>query len=194
MTARRSPSSAISVPLVVLMVCISGPENFDPRLLVGVNLDEILRAGQRQHRFDALLHAGQLQMATGGRDLPVEIHEAPDRRAVHVGDRREVDQDFPAVLTQQGGDHGGELRENRIHQAVFADPYDADAAGVIRVDVHLKAPVRERPFDDPPGLKSAPRNFRIWRASSFRPRLMRDFTVPSGRSSVSAISWYVRSW
>ena len=48
---------------------------------------------------------------------------------------------------------------------------------------HQSAPVRGRPSGDAPlGLKSSPRRRLIWRASSVRPRLMRDFTVPSGRS------------
>ena len=40
----------------------------------------------------------------------------------------------------------------------------------------------------PLGPKSSPRSFRIWRASSVRPRLIRDLTVPSGSRSWSAIS------
>ena len=40
----------------------------------------------------------------------------------------------------------------------------------------------------PVGLYSLPRSFRICRASSVRPRLIRDFTVPSGRRRRSAIS------
>jgi hypothetical protein len=38
------------------------PEASDGTRLVGVNLDKVLGARHRQHRFDALLHAGELQM------------------------------------------------------------------------------------------------------------------------------------
>ena len=43
-----------------------GPEALDGRRLVGVDLEEVLRAGHRQHRLDALLHARQLQRAARG--------------------------------------------------------------------------------------------------------------------------------
>jgi hypothetical protein len=45
------------------MVRMASPEALDGGRLVGVDLDEVLRAGHRQHRLDALLHARQLQAA-----------------------------------------------------------------------------------------------------------------------------------
>ena len=41
-----------------------------------------------------------LSVPAGGVDLPVQIHQAADRRAVDVGDRRQVDED----LALAGGD------------------------------------------------------------------------------------------
>jgi len=52
----------------------------------------ILRARHRQHRLDALLHAGELQRAARGCRLAVEVHQTPDRGAVNVGDARKVQQ------------------------------------------------------------------------------------------------------
>src|SRR4029078_5435086 len=89
-TATRSPSSTISAPVVVLMVRMLSPETLDGTRLVGVNLDEVLRAGQRQHRLDALLDARELEVAARAADLTVQIHQAADRGAVDVGDRRQV--------------------------------------------------------------------------------------------------------
>ena len=73
------------------------PEALDGGRLVGVDLDEVLRAGQRQHRFDALLDAGQLQVAAGVVNLAVQVHQAADRRAVHIGDRCQVDENLAAT-------------------------------------------------------------------------------------------------
>src|SRR5262245_64399350 len=95
-TVSRSPSSVRGAPVVILMVRMSGSEAFDGAGLVGVYLDEVLRAGHREHRLHALLDAGQLQRAARGVRLAVEIHEAPDRGAVDVAHRREVHDD-PAV-------------------------------------------------------------------------------------------------
>src|SRR5688500_17968831 len=79
MMASRSPSSVTAAPVVVLIVFILlPPEALDRRRRVGVNLQEVLRARHRQHRLDALLHAGQLEDAAGGGRLAIEIHEAPD--------------------------------------------------------------------------------------------------------------------
>src|SRR5436190_13600779 len=78
----RSPSRSSGAPFVSLIVRMSGSEAFDGARFVGVYLDEILRSGHRQHRFDALLHAGELQRAAGGGRLAVEIHQAANRRAV----------------------------------------------------------------------------------------------------------------
>ena len=65
-----------------------------------MHLDEVLRAGHGQHRLDPLLDAGELERAAGGAGLAVEIHQAADRGAVDVADRREVDDD----LALAGGD------------------------------------------------------------------------------------------
>src|SRR5688500_10597648 len=86
-TAMRSPSSVSAAPVVNLTVRISGSEAFDGAGFVRVYLDEILRPRHRQHRFHALLDAGQLERPAGGIGLAVEIHQAADRRAVHVPDR-----------------------------------------------------------------------------------------------------------
>src|SRR4029079_2119307 len=99
-TASRSPSSVSAAPVVILMVRISGSEAFDGAGFVGVYLDEVLRAGHGQHRLDALLHAGELEGAAGGGGLAVEVHQASNRGAVDVSDRRQVDDD--AALA--GGD------------------------------------------------------------------------------------------
>src|SRR5262245_37083533 len=80
MIASRSPSRAMSVPLLVLMVrmvCLC-PEALDRRRLVGVDFDEVLRASHRQHGFDALLDARQLEVAAGVVHLPVQVHQAAD--------------------------------------------------------------------------------------------------------------------
>src|SRR5260221_14706559 len=93
-TARRSPSSAISAPVVVLMMRMSGPEALDGRRLVRVDLDEVVRARQRQHRFNALLYAGELQVPAGAADLAIQVHQTADRRAVHVRHGRQIDEDL----------------------------------------------------------------------------------------------------
>src|SRR3954451_2612710 len=90
-TVRRSPSSGSAAPVVNVIVRMRlGPEAFDGAGLVRVYLDEILRAGHGQHGFDPLLDPGQLQRAASGIGLTIEIHEAADRRAVDVADRRKV--------------------------------------------------------------------------------------------------------
>src|SRR5262245_2114270 len=95
-TASRSPSSATLTPVVVLIIRMAlCPEALDARRLVGVDFYEVLRARQCQHRLDPLLYAGELQLSAGAVHLPVQIHEAADGGAVHVGDGREVDQDVP---------------------------------------------------------------------------------------------------
>src|SRR5215213_9664226 len=115
-TVSRSPSSLSAAPVVSLMVRISGSEAFDGAGFVGVHLDEVLRAGHRQHRLDPLLHAGQLEGAPGGARLAVEIHQAADRGAVHVADRREIDDDAALARRDQLLHRGGELRQQRIHE------------------------------------------------------------------------------
>src|SRR5258708_20478600 len=93
-TARRSPSTLIASPLLVLMVRMLSPEAFDGVRLVGVDLEEVLRPGHRQHRLDPLLDPRQLQMSAGGVDLTVEIHQAADGGPVAAGDRPQADQDL----------------------------------------------------------------------------------------------------
>src|ERR1051326_3239562 len=146
MTASRSPSSVMGAPLVVLMMRMGlspgSRKAFDRGRLVGVNLDEVLRAGHRQHRLDAFLNARELEMPAGRRRLAVEIHQAADRRAVDVRDRREIDQDVLPAGRQQRSDGRRELAEDGIHEARLADAYDGHAADLIGFDIHLKAPGR----------------------------------------------------
>src|SRR3954469_22499350 len=112
-TVRRSPSSMSPEAVVSLMVRMSGSEAFDGAGFVGVHLDEILRSGHRQHRLDALLHAGELQVAAGVVHLAVEVHETADGGAVDVGDRRHVDQDVLLAGGDEAADRGREVREDR---------------------------------------------------------------------------------
>src|SRR5438552_2099835 len=135
-TARRSPSSVTGAPLVVLMVRMLSPEAFDGARLVRVYLDEILRAGHREHRLDALLDARQLEVAAGAVDLAVEIHQAADRRAVDVGHRRQIDDDVVPARGDERADRGREIAEDRIHQPRLADADDRDAAGLVGLDIH----------------------------------------------------------
>src|SRR5437667_9225582 len=189
MMASRSPSSAISAPVDVLIVRMLHPKAPDGTGFVAVELDEILRARQRQHRLDALLHAGELQAPSGAADLPVQIHQTADGRAVDVGHRRQIDEDGLTTRGNQGRYGLGEVAQHRIHQARLSDADDRDGAGLFGPHVHYRAPVRERAsLDTLLGLNPSPRSRRIWRASSVRPRLMRDFTVPSGSLKRSAIS------
>src|SRR5687767_13506264 len=124
MTARRSPSSGMSAPVDVLMVRMLNPEAPEGGGLVSVNLDEVLGAGQRQHGLHALLDTGQLQAAAGAADLPVQVHEAADRRAVDVGHRRQVDEDFTPARGDEVADRGGEVAEDWVHQPRLADADD----------------------------------------------------------------------
>src|SRR5262245_9990807 len=91
---RRSPSSVTGEPLIILIVRMRlRSEAFDGARLIRVYFDEVLRAGHRQHRLDALLDTGELERAPGRRRLAVEVHQAADGRAVDVADRRQVDDD-----------------------------------------------------------------------------------------------------
>src|SRR5215471_12625707 len=135
-TVIRSPSSERAAPVLILMVRMSGSEAFDGAGLVGVYLDEVLRAGHREHRLDPLLDAGQLQRAARGVGLPVEIHEAPDRGAVDVADRREIHDDPAFARGDEFLHRRGEFGEERIHEAGLAHADDRDAAGVFGRDVH----------------------------------------------------------
>src|SRR3990172_12724837 len=112
MIASRSPSSVMGAPVVVLMVRILPPEASDGAWLVGVNLDEVLGAGHLEHRFDALLNAGELEVASGDADLPVEIHQASDGRAVHVGDLCEIDQDLALPRRDEAVDGRGKIAQH----------------------------------------------------------------------------------
>src|SRR5262245_58275105 len=200
MTERRSPSSAMAAPLVVLMVRTSGSKAFDGAGLVGVYFEEVLGAGHRQHRLDAFLDARELQLTAGVDHLTIQVHEAADGRAVHVRHGTEVDHNPLLTRGDQLADGGGEVAEDWIHQARLADPDDRDRALLLCFDIHHQTPVRVVLLlrgslsPGPVGLYSFPRSLRICRASSVRPRLIRDLTVPSGRRNWSAISWYDSSW
>src|SRR3954468_1934939 len=162
------------------------PEAFDGGRLVSVYLDEILRAGHRQHGLDAFLHAGELEVTAGIVHLAVEIHQAADGCAVDVGDGRHVDENVLLAGTNQAADRGRKVGQDRVHQPRLADPDDRDAAVLLGFHIHQLAPVL---FSAGALGKSSARSLRIWRASSVRPRLIRDLTVPSGSRSLSAISW-----
>src|SRR4051794_35241589 len=72
-TDRRSPSSVIAAPVVVVIVRMPlHPEALDGRRLVVVDLDEVLRPGHRQHRLHPLLHAREFQVPTADVDLAIE--------------------------------------------------------------------------------------------------------------------------
>jgi hypothetical protein len=101
-----------------------------------VDLDEVLRPGHRQHRLDALLNARQLEMSAAAADLTVEIHQAADRGAVDVGDRREIDQDLAPPCGEEASDRCREVRQDRIHQPRFGDPDNGHGAGLLGGDVH----------------------------------------------------------
>src|SRR5262245_8456528 len=101
MTARRSPSSVIGAPVVVLMMRMSGSETCERTRLVRVDLNEVLRSGHRQHRLDALLYAGQFQVAAGVLHQPVAVHQATDGGAIDVGHRGEVDEDVAPARGNQ---------------------------------------------------------------------------------------------
>ena len=176
MIASRSPSRVI----VGAGGRLDGPHGYAPKLLmadgfVGVDLEEVLRPGHRQHRFHALLDAGELERAAGGGGLAVQIHQAADGGAVDVGDGGQVEQHLALAAADERRDGVGELRQERIHQARLVDADDGDALIAVGGQVHPDTPVF--------GTASCcSRSCWIWRASSVRPRLMRDFTVPSGRS------------
>src|SRR5260221_6807295 len=129
-TDSRSPSSGSAVPVVSLMVRMSGSEALDGARLIRVDLDEVLGAGHREHCLDPLLDAGELQRAAGGVGLAIQIHQAADRGAVDVAHGRQVD-DHAALARGDQLLHGRrELRQKGVHQAGFADPDDRDAVGV----------------------------------------------------------------
>ena len=121
--------------------------------------------------------------------LAVEIHQAADRGAVDVGDRRQIDEDVAVAGGDQAGDGGGEVGEQRIHQAGLADADDATAPACSVVTFINTLPCAGDRRPTRPPVRRAPRSCAICRASSVRPRLMRDLTVPSGSCSWSAISW-----
>src|SRR5688500_14469263 len=106
MTASTSPSVSTGVPALVVMVRMSASETGQRRRLVGVDFEEVLGAWHRQHRFYPLLAAGVFQGPSGRAVLAVQIHEAANRRAVHVAHRREIHQD----LLLSGGHQRGNGR------------------------------------------------------------------------------------
>src|SRR5439155_1423015 len=119
MTGSRWPSRVMSAPVVVLMRRMLHPEALDGARLVGMDFDEVLSAGQRQHGFDALLNARELQMASAAAHLTIEIHQAADRGAVDIGDRREVDDDVVAASRDERRHGPGEVPEHGVHDARF---------------------------------------------------------------------------
>src|SRR5258708_28474450 len=135
-TDSRSPSSVSAAPVVSLMVCMSGSEAFDGAGLIGMGFDEVLRARHGEHRLDPFLDAGELQRAPGGAGLPVEVHQAADRRAVDVADGREVDDHASLARGEQLLHRRRELRQEGVHQAGFPDSDDRDTLGVFGRDVH----------------------------------------------------------
>src|SRR5215470_10135085 len=185
MMASRSPSRTMVAPDVVLIWCISDSEASDGAGLVRVYFDEVLGAGHRQHRLDAYLDARELEPSAGAAHLPVQIHQAADSGAVDIGDRSEVNEDVALAARHQRGDGRREVPENRIHQPWLADAHDRNAASLVGCQIHQCTPPARR---CPVGLNCSPRSFLICRASSVRPRLMRDLTVPSGSFSLRAIS------
>src|SRR5262245_23376335 len=120
MIASRSPSSVILAPVVVLISCISDSEASDGARLVGMNLNEVLCAGHGEHRLDTLLDVRELELPSGAADLTVQVHQAADRRAVDICDGREVDQDVSLAASHKGGDGGGKVPEDRVHQPRLA--------------------------------------------------------------------------
>src|SRR5438309_910599 len=108
MIASRSPSRTIVAPVVVLIWCISDSEASDGAGLVGVDFDEVLRAGHRQHRFDALLDVGQLQPSAGASHLAVQVHQAADGRTFYIRDGTEIDEDVALAVGDERRDGGGE--------------------------------------------------------------------------------------
>src|SRR5690606_10269202 len=125
--------------------------------------------------------ARQLERAAGRRGLAVEIHEAADRGAVHVADPGQVE-DEPAVAVRDQP-FGGvrEIAEHGIGQPWLADGEHGNAIDAGGREIHSRAPGGT-------GWAISDCSRTSWRASSSRPRLMRDLTVPSGRLSRSAIS------
>ena len=108
-----------------------------------------------------LLDAGQLQVAAAAVHLAVEIHQAADRRAVHVGDRRQVDQDVALARGDQAGDGGREIGEHRIHQPRLADADDARPCRSVRLS-HSSVGSRARAIvcRSSRRLSSCPRSLR----------------------------------
>ena len=88
-----------------------------------------MRPGHREHRLDALLDTGQLEAAPRGGRLPVQVHQAPDRRAVDVGHLGQVEEDLLLAVGQQGRDRPGEVAEEGVHEPRLGDADDGNAAG-----------------------------------------------------------------
>src|SRR5687768_3726275 len=175
--ASRSPSRLIAAPVLVFMLrMIDLSEALDGRCRVRMNLEELIRAREREHRLDAAPQAGELERRTGGGGLPVQIHEAADRGAVEVVNAGEIDHDFACASGDLTCHHRRELRQRRVHEPRGPRVYDDDIARLFARHVHSYSPF------------SFARSASICFASSPRPRLMRDLTVPSATPSCSAIS------
>ena len=195
MTVSRSPSSGTSAPVVSLIVRIGlRSEAFDGAGLVGVYLDEVLRPGHRQHRLDALLDAGQLQRAAGGRWSagrdPSGSRWWRCRRSRPTTGRRSPSA-RPAAM--QLRHRGREFGEQRIHQPRLADADDGDAAGVFGGEIHSAAPdsrLRRARLRGVGCLSSQPLQLtRQLEPAAVDARLHGAFRQPSR----SAISWYDNS-
>ena len=81
-------------------------------------------------------------VAAGGGGLAVEIHQAADRRAVDVGDRRQVDEDLALPGGDQAADRGREVAERSDTSARVSPTRTIDdVAGLFGGEIHQYAPV-----------------------------------------------------
>ena len=76
------------------------------------------------------------------------------------------------------GDAAANSASERIHQPRLADADDGDVVGPVGGEIHAVTPFWRTP------RPACSRSRTICRASSVRPRLIRDFTVPSGSSQL----------
>src|SRR5687767_14666680 len=95
-TPRMSPSSSSSNPVLRRTLRIAFPlptrlEGLERGDLFAVDVDELVHAGHGDHGLDPRLDPGELHGAVPILHQAVDVHEAPDGRAVHVGDGLEVD-------------------------------------------------------------------------------------------------------
>src|SRR5262245_31652683 len=95
-TPSRSPSSSSTKPVDRRTLRIGpglalAPELVEGILLLAVDRDDLVDAGHRDHRLDARLQARELEHARLLLQQPVDVHQAPDRGAVDVGHRLQID-------------------------------------------------------------------------------------------------------